>query len=123
MNKIEQFFFDNAGYSYDPKTETQDQGRERFAKQYAAAEAWARDNGYSFNWEIDPGIDSSDFSNERPAWQLYQVTMFNSDGEVVDSMGGVDFGRDGTPWGDNYRRVCEAEMSVCIMVQAQEVVA
>lgn len=27
MNKQEQFFYDHAGYSYDPKTETPEQGR------------------------------------------------------------------------------------------------
>ena len=32
MTKQEQFFYDHAGWSYDPKTETPEQGRERCAK-------------------------------------------------------------------------------------------
>lgn len=53
MNKQEQFFYDHAGYSYDPKTETSEQGRERGAVALAAAETWALDNGYYFDWIED----------------------------------------------------------------------
>ena len=35
------FFYENGSYSYDPDTETPDQGRLRCARQYAADEAWA----------------------------------------------------------------------------------
>ena len=56
----QQFFFDCACHSYDPRTETPEQGRTRCALDLAAAEA---------------------------------------------------FGRDGSPWGDPYRRVVEAELA------------
>jgi hypothetical protein len=112
MNKSETFFYDHAGYSYHPATETPEQGRIYCATQYAKAEAWARDAGLSFAWFQDPEIDSSDFSDEEPAWPLWECLVYNEDGEVIGALGGVDFGRDGSPRGDHYRRVVEAELAL-----------
>lgn len=41
LTKQEQFFYDHGGISYNPDTETQDQGHERNARELAAAETWA----------------------------------------------------------------------------------
>jgi hypothetical protein len=108
----EQFFYEHAGYSYDPKKETPKQGRQRGAKALARAEAKASRLGYSFEWEIDQISDSSDFSNERPAYELYFCRMRDQKGQTLDTLGGIDFGRDGSPWGDPYRRVVEAELAL-----------
>lgn len=105
------FFFENAGYSYDPKTETVDQGRARCASELVKAEQWATAEGYCYQWSIDPEIDSSNFSDEEP-YALWQVVMMDSAGAVVQSLGGVCFGPGGEPWGNNYRRVCEAELAL-----------
>ena len=105
------FFLANAGYSWNPKTETETEGRQRSAESLAKAEDWALDNGYSFDWREDD-LDSSEFSDERPAWTLWQCTMFNASGEIVQELGGIDFGRDGSPWGDSYRRAVEAELAL-----------
>jgi len=106
------FFREHAGYSYDPLTETADEGREKCAAIMAAAEAWARDAGYSFDWRIDDDIDSRDFSDAQPPYRLWMCGMFDADGIMVRALGGVDFGRDGEPWGNPYRRVCEADLAV-----------
>lgn len=106
------FFTAKAGSSYDPKKETEAQGRARGARQLAAAEAWALGQNYSFTWEVDDSADSSDFSDEKPAWHLWVCTMRDQHGHPVQSLGGVDFGRDGEPWGDDYRRVVEAELAL-----------
>jgi len=105
------FFLANAGYSYDPKTETPMKGRIRCAQLLAKAEQTACDLGYAFEWCMDQYSDSSEFSEESPAYSLWVCVMRDPDGLAVDSLGGVDFGRDGTPWGDSYRRVVEAEMA------------
>lgn len=111
LNKSEQFFFDNAGYSYDPKTETQEQGRERCARALARAEAWALENDYSFEWSVDPFSNSSDFRDDCPPYALWECAMRDEKGRLVQSIGGVDFGL-GEPWGDPYRRVSEAELAL-----------
>lgn len=104
------FFLSQAGYSYDPKTETPMQGRIRCAQLLAAAEKTAKEQNVSFRWEVGD-MDSSEFSDETPAWQLWSVVAYKEDGTVFASLGGVDFGRDGEPWGQPYKRVVEAELA------------
>lgn len=53
LTKAEQFFYDHAGYSYDPATETEEQGRERCARNLAAAEAYADELDWTYSWEYD----------------------------------------------------------------------
>lgn len=106
----QRFFFDRAGWSYGPG-ETPQAGRMRCAVELAAAESRARQEGCSFQWEIDPDIDSREFSNRRPYYALWQCLMRDASGEVVQSLHGIDFGRDKEPWGDPYRRVVEAELA------------
>jgi hypothetical protein len=111
LSAAETFFYVHAGYSHSPATETPEQGRERGAKQLAKDEQTARDGGFSFRWSIDPYSDSSEFEKSQEPWQLWQCAMYNSDGRIVNSLHGIDFGRDGDPWSSNYRRVVEAELA------------
>ena len=46
----EKFFFDNAGYSYDPKIETAVEGKIRCAKQLALAERAAQINSAAVDY-------------------------------------------------------------------------
>jgi len=105
------FFHEHAGYSYDPKRETKAQGRMRCARALAKAEADASSKGFYFRWSIDPDTDSSDFEDSGEPWQLWQCAMYNPEGRIVASLHGIDFGRDGEPWGEPYRRVVEAELA------------
>jgi len=105
------FFFEYAGYSRDPKKETPTQARRRCARALASAERKAWRAGFSFNWSIDPDTDSSDFSDEKPPWQLYQCAVFDAKGTILASLHGIDFGRDGHYSGDTYARVVEAELA------------
>lgn len=110
LTAAERFFWREAGYSYTPGKETPEQGRERCARNLAAAEGIAREAGYTFDWETD-SIDSSDWSDERPAWPQYVCLMRDAYGNAVQSLGGVGFGKDASgPYGD-YRRVVEAELA------------
>ena len=109
MQTAYHFFLKHAGYSYNPATETRAQGRRNTARMLAAAEKSAA--GCSFEWSIDPDIDSSEWSDDPEPWQTWQCIMRDESGRVVNSLHGIDFGRDGEPWGDPYRRVVEAELA------------
>jgi hypothetical protein len=104
------FFWAQGGYSYTPGKETAEQGRERCARNLAAAEGIAREAGYTFDWETDC-FDSSEWSDKRPNWPQYVCLMRDLTGKVVQSLCGIDFGEDASgPYGD-YRRVVEAELA------------
>lgn len=105
------FFFKWAGYSYDPKKESPFAGRLRCARRLADAEDGAKSAGFSYSWFVDSYSDSSDWTDELPAWSQWVCQCENSRGEVIASLGAIDFGRDGTPWDDNYKRVVEAELA------------
>lgn len=110
----EQFFYEHAGWSYDPKTETKEQGRRRGARLLAKVERWASQTGVSYEWDQD-GLTNRDFqeiTNENPEYYLWRVLARDADGAVIGSLCGVDFGKDGQPWGNPYRRVVEAEISL-----------
>ncbi len=108
------FFYNQAGYSYNLKTETCEQGRMRGAKALAKAEAHAKDAGYVFEWGYDD-VDSSEWSDETPPYAQWICIMRDADGNVLASLGGIDFGRDGEPWGDPYKRVVEAELATEVL--------
>lgn len=63
---VDQFFFyRNAGYSYDSKTETPEQGRLRCAKELADAETIGQRLGYVLEWDFDECPDLSWMSDEE----------------------------------------------------------
>lgn len=108
---VEQFFYDHAGWSYDPAKETAEEGRRQCAKELAEAEAWGRKAGLEFDWQDDweignhgefygPGSAYEDAEPER----CEQVSA-RLNGEVVASLGCVDDAS------DEYRRVVEAELA------------
>jgi hypothetical protein len=118
MKAAERFFYLNAGYSYGAG-ETPEQGRKRCARTLARAERAAANKGFSYRWSIDPHGSSADWiepnedgGRDNNPWQVWQCAMYNRDGRIVDSLHGIDFGRGGEPWGDNYKRVVEAELAI-----------
>jgi len=106
----ERFFFEYDGYSRN-SDESEFQGRTRCARASADAERRGREAGLSFRWEIDREIDSSTFSDEKPAWQLWICVAYDAKGNVVESLCGIDFGRDGSPYSSHYRRCVEAGLA------------
>lgn len=113
--KAEDFFYEHAGYSYDPKTETPEQGRRRGAKELAKAEEWAKGHGYYFEWEQEgepwstfldgTEVDIDDVSD------IVWVVMRDDEGKVVQSLGGIIEGHDERA-NRRYRRVVEAELAL-----------
>ena len=121
------FFMQHAGYSYDPKTETPEQGRRRCARSLADAEMRARDAGCSYQWEVDPHARSSDWIADhedggkyRDPWITWQCCMHDAEGEAIASLGGIDFGRNGSPFGSPYKRVVEAELALESLTEKEQ---
>ena len=95
MTKQQQFFYENAGFSYDPATETQGQGKERCAIALANAETWAVQEGLQFEVEPDRDADDSWMGDEPQKYQdewrgkAWQVVLWDADGKnVLASLGG-----------------------------------
>ncbi len=107
----QQFFFDHSGYSHNPATETPEQGRTRCAVNLAAAEAFGRAAGLSFQWSMDEDIDSSEWSDDPEPWATWKCLCYDSEGHVCQALCGIDFGRDGSPYADPYARVVMAELA------------
>lgn len=125
MTKQEQFFYDNAGYTRNPKTQTEQQARAHSARLLARAETWARDEGYRYNWEIEsesaesvygtacPNADCNDphcmSTHYDPTADFYVCIIEDKDGNAVDSLGMIE-----APTRE-YRRVIEADLAIAIM--------
>jgi hypothetical protein len=114
--KPAEFFYQHAGWSYHPTTETAEQGRRRSAATLATAEVWARDNGIEFEWEDDETI------NHMREFDCYDVEpqtcetciARNADGDVVASLGCIDDAD------TDYRRVVQAELAYEAQLDAAE---
>jgi hypothetical protein len=99
MIERERFFYEHAGYSFDPKTETAEDGRARAARQLAAAETWAERVGVEYRWEDDWGIGS----HREP--ETCEAVVAYLSGRAVGSLGCIDDAD------ANYRRLIEAEIA------------
>jgi hypothetical protein len=120
----QRFFYDNAGWSYNPETETEEEGRINCAVALDAAESQGLAAGLYVRWSIDEGASSADFredtedgSTYKDPWPLWTAAVYGPEESeevarpsVLESLGGVDFGRDGSPYGDDYARVIRAEL-------------
>lgn len=93
----EEFFYKHAGYSYDPATETEEQGKRRGAAQLATAERFAAALGLSYSWEDDWGLNTShadyfcaDAYPDGEPNTCEWVQVWGGWGTVVGAMGCVD---------------------------------
>lgn len=114
LTDAEQFFYDHAGWGYDPATETPEHGRARGAMHLADAEKHAARKLWSVEWEIDPDADTeptdSYFVSGNPQWC---ATLYDEGGNVLASLCGIDFAEphDVTPEAEPYARVVAAELA------------
>jgi hypothetical protein len=107
------FFLRNAGFSYDPKTQTKQAGRAACAHKLAKAERDARALGYTFEWSHDlDGCIGCDCGSDDCACatgehhECLSVLMYDPEHKhVVDSLDSIC-----EPTWD-YRRVIEAELA------------
>lgn len=107
------FFYEHAGWSYDPVTETPDEGRLRGAISMASDERWAQSVDLTFQWSDDWAVGShvtyfgpgSAYTDPDREPEICEVCVAFLVGEVVASLGCVDEAD------QNYRRVIEAELA------------
>ena len=103
------FFYQNAGYSYDAKTETAEQGRIRCAKDLAEAETVAQRLCYVFEWGFDECPDLSWMSDEEREQEHEVLCCRIVDPEnprySLASLCGI------TDPDSRYRRLIEAELA------------
>lgn len=99
MNPIVKFYYDNAGYSYDPANETAEQGRERCARELARAEVYGTIHE---GWEVEWADDCA-CSTGVPHETLICVVR-DTEGNMLASCGGI------CEPSREYRRVMEAEL-------------
>jgi len=112
MTKIEQFFYDHAGFSWNPATETQEQGRERYAKALAAAEHLALEENWHYDWDwdnYDCGHAKGECSGRPEYCQLWDAERAS----LLASLSGI------CDADDNYRRVVQAELAVEAMTRLE----
>ena len=112
MNQAERFFYNHAGFSYDPKTETSEQGKVRCAKELAETERVAKNLSWYCEWTNDWGVGShkeyfgadSAYADREPE-TCESCRLLDESGEYLQSLGCIDDAD------ANYRRVIEAELA------------
>jgi hypothetical protein len=111
-NAAFKFFYANAGYSYDPKTQAPAQGKAKCARSLAAAERKASALGWTFDWVFDDqpcmgcecGSESCDCFTGEPH-ETFGCVLRDENGESLESLWGIC-----KPTRE-YRRVVEAELA------------
>lgn len=103
------FFYENAGFSYDPECETADQGRMRCARALAFAEERRKLAGAWVTWESDPEPFDDDVHGPDEYGYIAALWQYDADGDrpvILASLGAID-----AEPGHPYRRVVEAELA------------
>lgn len=115
MDAVTEFFYENAGASCKPP-QTWAEGKLNYALKLAAAETWARANGYRFHW-AQCDTTSEEFDDEEPFYPLQACCLVDPDGQLVwaHSLHGIDFGRANPEPHGTYVRVVEAELALGAM--------
>lgn len=102
-----EFFYANAGFSYDPKTESPEQGRKRCSEALATAERDGASSGFTFEWTEDDG----EFSDDDRHVQLWICICRHKVGDALATLGGIDLGEEEPPQAI-YCRVIQAELAM-----------
>lgn len=110
MTKQEQFFYDNAGFSYPTGTDPE-AGHIRCAQQLAEAERFAQSQGWRYEIEPDNDADDSWMDHEPQDYQdewrgkAWYCQLWDSNDGLLASLSGC--------YGDSdYERVVKAELAL-----------
>lgn len=119
------FFYEHVGGSYNPATETVEQGKMRGAMRLADAEAWASAAGWRVEWHLedeDPRDVFGEFCTADPCTdehcglihsdpdaEHFWACIKGPDGERIDAGGSL--GMIESP-SREYRRLIEAELAL-----------
>ena len=111
------FFYTQAGYSYDPRIQTEVNSRLHGAIALATAETWARTHGVYFIWDNDLDAEAMNAVGEYgwyPAVSCLAMQHAEDPSErphVLASLAGIIESSDYTER-DAYRRVIEANLAL-----------
>lgn len=106
------FFHEHNGVSWNPATETEEQGRVRCAREAANLEAMFDAWGFTFSWDIDEDgsvlepDDNIRHNGDRTFW----ICSIFAWGENVGCLCGIDLGHN-DPRSDPYARVVQVELA------------
>jgi hypothetical protein len=111
------FFYAQAGYSYQPDTQTGVNGRLHGAIALANAERWARANGCYFVWDNDQDAEAMNESGEYEFYPAVSCLMMQhaedpSDRPHVLASLSAIIESPNREKRDAYRRVIEAELAL-----------
>ncbi len=107
LTKREQFFYDNAGFSFGPN-QTREEGHIESARELARAEEWAQSEGIRFIWEHDEiGYHSAQVDGEP--FETCEGCSLVLDGDIKTSLWCI---LDATPV---CKRLVEAELAQEVM--------
>jgi hypothetical protein len=110
MNSAEQFFYDHAGFSYDPNTQTMEEGHVETAKALAEAERKMLAGPYfaDIGPEYGAVYDGDGGPYYGPIWTVTLYSVEDADNpDPIGSLGGV-----ACDDGDPYLRVVAAELAL-----------
>lgn len=111
LTQDEQFFYDNAGFSYEPGKESQEDGHIRCARRLATAEAYARNADWWYEWLRQ---DWQECGCQLTSYhEVWTCILFKSESrrEVLAALGSI------CQPSSKYRRVIRAELAMEAMSQ------
>jgi hypothetical protein len=119
LTDAEQFFYDHAGYSYDPEREKRTSGKTRTAILLANAERKARRRNWLYEWSIDPNAEITPGDGYYVSGAAHwTVILRDIDGVTLGTLGSIDLGfahgdcgEPKQPENDPYHRVVQAELA------------
>ena len=105
LTKDEQFFYDHAGFCYDPKTQTAEQGQTECAQRLAAAELAFMRSDARCEW-ADDSDSAAEMRHEGEPFDTCEYCVIRTaDGTHLASLHAIT---DASP---NYRRVVRAQLA------------
>jgi hypothetical protein len=108
VNDDVKFFYEHAGYSFNPATETEEEGRMAGARALAEAEGRVKAGPYFFTEEPDDQPWDGDFPYDGPLWHVALLSVEGATGATcVAGIGGVACELD-----SDYMRVVRAELAL-----------
>lgn len=110
FNDAVEFFYTHAGFSYDPETQTPEEGKRACAEALARAEEEGRKRGFFTVWKRDDvpfGDDVHEPDEYGYVATLWHTAAFTGERVMLASLGMID-AEDGDP----YRRVVNAELAM-----------
>lgn len=119
-NQLVDYYFQHAGFSWHPDTQSEFAGRLIGAQKLARAVQWFNalpDGSLEFEWDYDD-TTSADFSDEEPFYSLWTCILWDCRGTptkrrvAAASLGSIDLGRDGEPCDEfgHYSLTVEAQL-------------